>query len=98
MAVEIARYQFLPWSRKGLASTIIEKDDLGTRQATTKERAEMKLSVALNDSVLIKQFALIGPGDIIGFSRDMIIRTEPQHWINDFEPNYLAFAEFYDED
>ena len=28
----------------------------------------------------------------------MIVRTEPLNWITDFEPNYLAFAEFYDED
>ena len=28
----------------------------------------------------------------------MIVRTEPLHWITDFEPNYLAFVEFYDED
>src|SRR6185503_13697294 len=40
----------------------------------------------------------IGPGDIIGVNRDMIVRTEPLNWITDTEPNYLAFIEFYDED
>ena len=28
----------------------------------------------------------------------MIVRTEPLNWITNFEPNYLAFLEFYDED
>ncbi|MFD3458313.1 hypothetical protein ACFWVM_01245 [Nocardia fluminea] len=28
----------------------------------------------------------------------MVVRTEPRHWISNYEPNYLAFVEFYDED
>ena len=28
----------------------------------------------------------------------MVVRTEPRNWISNFEPNYLAFVEFYDED
>ena len=28
----------------------------------------------------------------------MVVRTEPLNWITDFEPNYLPFVEFYDED
>ena len=34
----------------------------------------------------------------LGINPQMIVRTEPRHWITDFEPNYLAFVEFYDED
>ena len=98
MAIEVARYQFHSWARKGIASTITEKDDLGKGTSTLKERAEITLPVSLNGTGLTKDFTLIGPGDIIGVNRDMIVRTEPLNWITDFEPNYLAFAEFYDED
>src|SRR5262249_43797458 len=42
--------------------------------------------------------ALYGPGDIIGIDRRAIVRTEPHDWITNFEPNFLAHIEFYDED
>jgi hypothetical protein len=98
--IEIARYQFHSWARKGIASTIGDPDDLGSGTSTIPERARISLSVSLNDITppLSKDFALIGPGDIIGVNRDMIVRTQPLNWITDFEPNFLAFAEFYDED
>jgi hypothetical protein len=98
MSIEIARYQFHSWARKGIASKITEKDDLGGGSSLQKERAEITLPVDVNGTGLTKNLTLIGPGDIIGINRDMIIRTEPLNWITDFEPNYLCFAEFYDED
>jgi hypothetical protein len=42
--------------------------------------------------------ALYGPGDIIGVDPRIIVRTEPRHWITNFETNYLPFVEFYEED
>ena len=42
--------------------------------------------------------ALYGPGDIVGIDTRAIIRTEPHHWVTNFEANYLAAVEFYDED
>ena len=39
-----------------------------------------------------------GPGDIVGIEAAAIIRNEPQDWITNFEPNYLPYVEFYDED
>jgi hypothetical protein len=99
MSIEIARYQFHSWARKGIANQITEDDDLGANSSTEKERARISLPVLLNTEAPIgKKFDLIGPGDIIGINRDMIVRTEPRNWITDFEPNYLAFIEFYDED
>ena len=41
---------------------------------------------------------LTGPGDVIGINPRVIVRTEPRRWVADFEPNYLAFIEFYEED
>ncbi|HMG93705.1 MAG TPA: hypothetical protein VK589_26790 [Chryseolinea sp.] len=98
MSVEIARYQFHSWARKGISSNITEADDLGAGTSSGKERAEIAVPVALNEAGMTKNFMLIGPGDIIGINRDMIVRTEPLNWITDFESNYLAFLEFYDED
>jgi hypothetical protein len=41
---------------------------------------------------------LYSPGDIIGIDTAQISRIEPPSWITNFEPNYLAAIEFYDED
>lgn len=98
MSVEIARYQFHSWARRGISANITEPDDLGSGTSTLTERAEVPVSVKLNGNAIDKNFALVGPGDIIGINRDMIVRTEPLNWITDTEPNYLAFVEFYDED
>ncbi|MEO8513359.1 MAG: hypothetical protein ABI543_07365 [Ignavibacteria bacterium] len=98
MSIEIARYQFHSWARRGLSSSIPPNDDLGTGSSTAIERAEIPVSVKVNSDQVSKNFTLIGPGDIIGVNRNMVIRTEPISWITDFEPNYLAFVEFYDED
>ena len=98
MSIEIARYQFHSWSRKGISLNIDTADDLGTGTETQLERAEIPISVTLNDTAQTKDFLLIGPGDIIGVNPNMIVRTEPLNWITNFEPNYLSFVEFYDED
>jgi hypothetical protein len=96
---EVGRYQFHSWTRKGISTGITEGDDLGTGTSSLKERAKIVVPVSLNHGPDIPiDFALIGPGDIIGLNRNMIVRTEPLNWITNFEPNYLAFAELYDED
>jgi hypothetical protein len=99
-SIEVARYQFHSWVRKGIATGIpvADKDDLGSGTATREERVDIAIPVSLNGQGHSKKFALIGPGDIIGLNRDMIVRTEPLNWVTDAEPNYLAFVEFYDED
>lgn len=98
MGIEISRYQFHSWTRKGIASTIEESDDLGSGSSAETQRAEINVPVLLNSTPVTKGFSLVGPGDIIGINRDMIVRTQPLNWITDSEPNYLVFAEFYDED
>ena len=101
MAVEVARYQFQSWVRKGIATRISEQDTLGNPGAALPpgERASVPIGVSINATAIEpKPFALVGPGDIIGIQRDMIVRTEPRRGVTNFEPNYLAFIEFYDED
>ena len=98
MSIEIARYQFHSWSRRGISTRISEVDDLGAGTSAQIERAQVPVGVTLNGSAQSKNFLLVGPGDIIGVNSNMIIRTEPVVHITNFEPNYLAFLEFYDED
>jgi hypothetical protein len=101
MAIEVAKYQFQSWVRKGISTQIGEQDALGNPAAALPAagRASVAIGVDVNGSPLDpKSFALIGPGDIIGIHRDMIVRTEPRDGIVNVEPNYLAFIEFYDED
>lgn len=101
MAVEVAKYQFQSWVRKGISTQISEQDALGIAGAVLPpaERASVPIGVSVNAAAMDpKEFALIGPGDIIGIHRDMVVRTEPRARTANFEPNYLAFIEFYDED
>jgi hypothetical protein len=98
MAIEVAKYQFQPWARRGIAANIIEADTFAASNGATDERAEVPVSVNLNSQPIEKKFSLVGPCDLVGIQTDMIIRTEPKSLAADFEPNYLAFIEFYDED
>ena len=98
MSVETARYQFHSWARKGISNNIVEGDDLGSGASGTMERVLVPVGVTLNGEGLTKNFALIGPGDIVGVNTHMIVRTEPLNWITDYESNYLPLIEFYDED
>jgi hypothetical protein len=92
----IARYSYYPWLRRGIANEL---------QIPASGSARAALDVTLNvasdvatDSVPPKQVQLVGPGDVIGINPLTVVRTEPRNWITDFEPNFLAFVEFYDED
>ena len=101
MGIEVAKYQFTSWARRGISAHINEQDTLGNPAAVMPpgERASVPIGVSINTTPQTpKDFALSGPGDIIGIQRDMIVRTDPRHWITNVEPNYLAFIEFYDED
>ncbi|MFL5897128.1 MAG: hypothetical protein ACJ76D_01485 [Solirubrobacterales bacterium] len=97
-------YSFLPWYRRGIANTIAtaDKDDKVAARATT--HVELELSgtpvaggEALTDEVK-QDIALYGPGDLVGIEERAILRTEPRNWITNFESNYLAAVDFYDED
>jgi hypothetical protein len=100
----IGEYSFLPWLRRGLGNQITAADD----PATIPLRATIPVGLnlvgkALNGSEMTpkpvgRPVALFGPGDVVGVDARAIVRTEPRNWITDFEPNYLPFVEFYDED
>ena len=104
MTKPIGTYSFLPWLRQGLANQIQSPDF----DNSVKVRAQVTVSLeAKGDNVggsgttavpISRQVSLFGPGDIVGIDQRTIFRTEPRDWITNFEPNYLAHVEFYDED
>ncbi len=96
--IQVAKYTFSPWMRKGISSNILTVDDLGSGAVSSGERAKVPVDVVVNTETVPKLFSLMGPRDVIGINPNMIIRTEPRNWITNFEPNYLALIEFYDED
>jgi len=98
MTLTVGKYTFNAWLRRGIGRTINETDTLGAGNGTVKERATVPIDVAVNAHPVHKDFALVGPGDIVGIRQAAVVRVEPYDWVTDFEPNYLAFIEFYDED
>ncbi len=103
MSHPLGTYSFLPWLRQGLANQITSSDF----DPNVKVRAQVDVELELRGeklgggtqaSPVSRPVALFGPGDIVGIDRRAIVRVEPRDWITNFEPNYLAHIEFYDED
>jgi hypothetical protein len=102
--VTLPTYSFLPWLRQGVASTITSADGDHTIGARATTHVELRLDGdpvgggAELTQTLAQDVALYGPGDVIGVDQRALIRTEPRSWITNFEGNYLAAVDFYDED
>ncbi|MEU6381487.1 hypothetical protein [Streptomyces sp. NPDC046909] len=98
MTEPLGTYTFLPWIRNGIANRIT---------AVSGRRATVPVSLTVNgtkigggteSAAVARDVELYGPGDIIGIDTAQISRLEPADWVTNFEPNYLAAIEFYDED
>ena len=98
MTLTVGRYTFGAWLRRGIGRTVNEADTLGGGDGVAIERATVPVDVQVNAHSVHKDFALFGPGDLIGMIPQNVVRTEPHAGVTDFEPNYLAYVEFYDED
>jgi len=102
---QLPTYSFLPWLRVGMANSISQPDLPG---ANASARATIVVNLNLignnvNGSAapapgLSTSVSLYGPGDVVGVHQDAIIKVEPRNWITNFEPNFLPYIEFYDED
>ncbi|MDD5630458.1 MAG: hypothetical protein PHI13_00310 [Methylococcales bacterium] len=103
MAKPIGTYSFLPYLRTGLANKIQQPD-----QDPVKLRASFQLKLSVEGTPVAggaaltqeidRAVQLYGPGDIVGIDSRAIFKTEPLNWITNFEPNYLPYIDFYDED
>jgi hypothetical protein len=98
MSNPVGTYTFLPWLRTGLVNQLI---------AGTGPRAQVNVILSLDGDTrdggkqsvpISREVELYGPGDVVGVDRAQISRLEPAHWVTNFEPNYFAAVEFYDED
>lgn len=102
MSETLAHYSFLPFVRQGLSVQIKEKDTLGASASGVLTRASVEVEARVtNDgstTKIPKTLRLLGPGDITGIQSRAIVRSEPATGVQDFEPNYLAYLEFYEED
>jgi hypothetical protein len=103
-AEPISAYSFIPWARQGLGIHIGEQDlDAGVRARGSID-VTLRLAGArtgggeFSEELPPRAVQLYGPGDILGIDAKAIVRTEPRHWITNFETNYMPFIEFYDED
>jgi hypothetical protein len=99
----IAHETFLPWLRQGIARRITAVDGDPSVRLRTTVPVELELAAEGGPAGRLtagvsRQVEIYGPGDIIGIDRRAMVRNEPRDWITNFEPNYLAFVEFYDED
>jgi hypothetical protein len=91
-------YTFLPFVRQGLGTQISgAAGNRPTMQVGVELRA-VALPGGPNSATVTKQLQLYGPGDVVGIDGRQVIRTEPVAFAANFEPNYLAAVDFYDED
>lgn len=104
MSDTIAKYSFLPWLRQGLSNSITQSDHDNSVKLRASIPIHLQVSATKNDGTAApeepvdKIVELYGPGDIVGIDSKAIVKTEPRNWITNFEPNFLPFIEFYEED
>ena len=87
MSTPIASYAFLSWARQGLG--------MHTQDAPAGQvRGTVPVGVTIRGKriagggateTFTKNVALYGPGDVIGIDPRAIVRTEPRHFITNFE-------------
>jgi hypothetical protein len=96
----LGTYAFLPWLRQGMANAIAAPPASGVRASIHVEVdvTGTPVSGAPLTQSAAQDIALYGPGDILGIEARAVIRTEPQAGVSNFESNYLAAIDFYDED
>lgn len=96
-------YTFLPWLRSGVGNSIEHADG----DPNVFVRAAMPIDLTLSgtrldgnpdDRPVHRDVKLYGPGDIIGVESKAVFKLDPHNRITNFEPNYLPYVEFYDED
>jgi hypothetical protein len=93
--MSIASYSFLPFLRQGLANSL--KNTGGARAVYTVQLA-LKADGNVADNTAPRDVELYGPGDIVGIDTRLVLKTDPLNYITNFEPNYVAYIDFYDED
>lgn len=90
MSTTPSSYAFLSWVRQGLGSLIPQGAQVGN-DTRVQLPVTLTLEGAATGSVNV---SMLGPGDITGIDKRVIIRTEPPALNRNLEPNYFPFVEF----
>ncbi len=99
MKDELATYTFLPWVRQGIANQISgQSGNRAVIPVALTVKGDNVSGTGETSTTVSKDIEIYGPGDITGLDSKTIVKVEPQNWITNFEPNYLPFIDFYDED
>jgi hypothetical protein len=87
-----------------LSNSIPQNDN----DTTVKLRAGIDVNIKVKPTLLdgsagttetvTQNVELYGPGDIVGIDSKVVIKVEPENRITNFEPNYLPYIDFYEED
>lgn len=85
------KYTFLSWARQGLGQFITTPGD------SHRGTVGVDLTISNGDTVPTKNIELVGPGDVVGIDPRNIIKLHPERDTGNFESNYLAFIEFYQD-
>lgn len=89
-------YTFLPWLRTGIGARLAQSPT-GTGRAAVNLKLHIEGDNAIRKTI-DRSVELYGPGDILGVNTNAIIRTVPRRGALNFESNYFAAIDFYDED
>ena len=96
MSEPTGTYTFLPWLRTGIGAHLAQSP-AGSGRASVKLKLHIEGDGQIRRTVN-RSVELYGPGDILGVSRRAIVRTVPRQGTRNFESNFLAAIDFYDED
>lgn len=99
-------YSFTSFIRKGLSNSIRNIADLsagasGNSTVLARPNIEATVYVKFDDLApegIRKSLDVYSPANVAGIDKRAIIRTDPEHYCTNFEPNYLACIEFFEED
>jgi hypothetical protein len=88
-----AAFRLFSWMRQGLLAGITNASSASDTSAPGHLVLPIRLRINNTRNVDVP-FHLYGPGNITGLDAREVIRTEPQQFMTDFEPNYFPLVEF----
>lgn len=87
-----AASRLFSWMRQGLLAGLTNA--AGSGNTSAPGHLALPIRLRINDTRNVNvPLHLYGPGDVTGLDAREVIRTEPQHFMTDFEPNYFPLIE-----
>ena len=95
---ELGKYTFLPWVKAGIGAQITNNEN-----ELSGHRAQIQITLNVRrydeesnpvSELITKNITFYGPGDIVGFLNNIVIRTEPKPYEPNYESNYFPYIEF----